>query len=78
MASCASLVHRASGSGRGRPVLISILACSLGFHAITSECGTFTKIACVKIKPVSAKPTGFSFVARGGRKRGNRRTDKVL
>ena len=40
--SCACKIHRASG---GKPVLISILACSLGFQAITSERGTFTKIA---------------------------------
>ena len=39
--SCASKVHRASGPGRGKPVLICILA--LGFHAIISEHGTFTK-----------------------------------
>ena len=30
MASCASKVHRASA--RGKPVLISVFACSLGFH----------------------------------------------
>ena len=50
--SCASKVHRASGSGRGKPVLICILACSLGFHAITLERGTFTKFASFKMEPV--------------------------
>ena len=50
--SCAFKIHRASGPGRGKPVLISILACSLGFHAITFERGTFTKIAIFKMKPV--------------------------
>ena len=50
--SCASEVHRASRSGRGKPVLISILACSLGFHAITLERSTSTKIAILKMKPV--------------------------
>ena len=44
LASCATEVHRASASGRGKPVLISILACSLGFHAITLEHSTSTKI----------------------------------
>ena len=29
--SCAFKIHRASGGGRGNPVLITILACSLGF-----------------------------------------------
>ena len=37
---------------RSKLVLISILACKLGFHAITSERGTFTIIAILKIKPV--------------------------
>ena len=32
---CALKTHRANGRGRGKPVLIYILACSLGFHAIT-------------------------------------------
>ena len=32
--------------------VISKLACSLGFHVITSECGTLTKIAILKIKPM--------------------------
>ena len=34
MTSCASKVHRASVSGRGKPVLISILASLLGFHTV--------------------------------------------
>ena len=34
--SCACKIHRASGCGRGKPVLICILACSLAFHAITN------------------------------------------
>ena len=33
-------------------MLISILALSLGFHTITFERSTFTKIAIFKIKPV--------------------------
>ena len=45
--SCAFKIHRASGRGRGKPVLICILACSLAFHAITFERGTFTKIAMI-------------------------------
>ena len=50
-------------------MLISILACSLCFHAITFECSTFTKIAIFRIKP------GSRLVARSGRTRGDRRTD---
>ena len=50
--SCAFKIHRASGRGRGKPVLIYILACSLGFHAITLERSSFTKIAFFKINPV--------------------------
>ena len=56
MTSCASEVNRASGSGRGKLVLISIVACSLGFHAITSERGTFTKIA------VCTEPVGVAIL----------------
>ena len=37
VASCASEVHRASEPGRGKSVLICILACSLAFHAITFD-----------------------------------------
>ena len=61
-------------------MLISILACLLGFHAITFERSTFTKIALFKIKPASValNPLVSLFgrlVARSGRKRGNRQTD---
>ena len=52
VASCASKVHRPSGPGRGKPVLISILACSVGFNAITLERSSYTNIAISKIKPV--------------------------
>ena len=45
MTASAFKMHIASGPGRGKPVLICILACSLAFHAITFECGSFTKIA---------------------------------
>ena len=44
--SCAFKIHRASGRGGGKPVLICILACSLAFHAITF--GSYTKIAFLK------------------------------
>ena len=63
-------------------MLISILACSLGFQAeITSERGTFTKNPIFKMKPVLALNQLVSlfylFVGRGGRKRRtDRRTDK--
>ena len=50
--SCACKIHRASGRGQGKPVLICILACSLAFHAITFERSSYTKIAFFKIKPV--------------------------
>ena len=49
--SCACKIHRASGRGRGKPVLICILACSLAFHAITFERSSYTKIAFFKMKP---------------------------
>ena len=52
MTSFASKVHRASGPGRGKPVLICIMAFSLGFHAITLEHSTLTKFAKCKFKPV--------------------------
>ena len=42
----------ASRPGRGKPVLISILASSLGFHAITFELSIFMKIAIFNTKPV--------------------------
>ena len=50
--SCAFNIHRTSGPGRGKHLLISVLACSLGFHAITSERDTFRKIAILKVNPV--------------------------
>ena len=50
--SCVLKIHRASRPGRGKPVLISILACSLGFHAITLERSIFRKITIFKMKPV--------------------------
>ena len=73
--SCAFKMHRASGPGRGMLVLICILACSLGFHAITSERGTrhFKNEASVALNPLVSLV--YLFVARGGKKRGNRRTD---
>ena len=40
--SCASKVHRASGPGRGKPVLICILVCLLAFNVITLEHSSFT------------------------------------
>ena len=43
--SCAFKIHRESGRGRGKPVLICILACSLAFHAVTLERSMFMKIA---------------------------------
>ena len=46
--SCAFKTHRASGRGRGKPVLICILACSLGFHAITLERSIFTIITILR------------------------------
>ena len=71
MTSCASKVHRASGPGRAKPVLICILACSLGFHGITSERGTFTNEAGVALNPFVS--LFYLFVTRGSRIRG--RTD---
>ena len=50
--SCGCKIHRASGRGRGKPVLICILACSLYVHAITFERSSYTKIAFFKMKPV--------------------------
>ena len=55
-------------------MLISILACSLGFHAITLERSTFTKIAILKIKTVWVSLFGL-LVARSGRIRGTGQTD---
>ena len=70
--SCAFKIHRASGPGRGKPVLISILACSLGFHARTPyyENRTFLNEASVALNPLVS--LFGRFVARGGRKRDNR------
>ena len=60
-------------------MLISILACSLGFHAITFERSTFTKMAIFLNQASVALNPLLSlfgrFVARSGRKRGNRQTD---
>ena len=59
-------------------MLISILACSLGFHAITFERSTFTKIenqASVALNPLVS--LFGRLVARSGRKRGNRQTDRL-
>ena len=50
--SCTLKIHRVSGGGRGKPVLICILACLLAFHAITLEHSIFMKIAFLKLKPV--------------------------
>ena len=50
---CAFKTHRANGRGRGKPVLIYILACSLGFHAITLKHSSFTKMRDV-VRRVSA------------------------
>ena len=50
--SCAFKIHRASGPAGGKPVLISILACSLAFHAITFKRSSYTKITFFKMKPV--------------------------
>ena len=47
--SCTFKTHRANGRGRGKPVLICILA---AFHAITFERSSYTKIAFFKMKPV--------------------------
>ena len=74
--SCAFKIHRVSGPGRGKPVLLCILACSLGFHAITLERSTSTKIAIFKNQASVEMNLLVSLfcclVARGGRKHGNR------
>ena len=67
-----SCAFKMSGPGRGKPVLISILACSLGFHAITFERHFFNE-ASVALNPLVS--LFGRFVERGGRKRGNRQTD---
>ena len=65
-----------------KPVLISILACSLGFHYITSECRICIKIAFLKNQAsVQLNPLLllFSrFLACGDRKCRNRRTDRDI
>ena len=59
-------------------MLISILACSLGFHAITFERNTFTKIqACVVLNPLVS--LFGRLVARSGRDRQtDRQTDGIM
>ena len=52
MTSCAFKTNRASGRGRGKPMLICILACSLAFQAITFERRSYIKIAFLKMRPV--------------------------
>ena len=78
--SCAFKIHRASGHGRGKPVLIGILACSLAFHAITLEHSSYTKITPFKNEAsVAMSPLVSLFcclVARSRRKRG-RQTDTL-
>ena len=63
-------------------MLISILACSLGFPAITFERSTFTKIAIFKNKAsVALNPLVSLFgrlVARSGRRTDGRTDDQVL
>ena len=59
-------------------MLISILACSLGFHAITSECSTYENRLIENKGSAVLSPLVslfYLFVARGGRNRDNRRTD---
>ena len=60
-------------------MLISILACSLGFHAITLERSTFTKNRYFKNQDsVALNPLVSLFghlVARSGRIRGTGQTD---
>ena len=60
-------------------MLISILACSLGFHVITFERSTSTQIAIFKNQAsVALNPLVSLFgclVARSGRKCGNRQTE---
>ena len=46
--SCAFKIHRASGRGGGKPVLICILACSLGFHAIILNAAVIRKSPVLK------------------------------
>ena len=65
--------------GRGRPCsLAELLACSLGFHTITFECNTSTPIGIFKTKLALNRLVSLfgHLVARSGRKRGNRQTDR--
>ena len=60
-------------------MLISILACSLGFHAITFECSTYENHHLKNQASVVLNPLVSLFgrlVARSGRKHGNRQTDR--
>ena len=75
--SCASKVHRASGPGRGKPVLICSLACSLAFHVATLERSSYTKIeASEAMTPLVS--LFCCVVASSRRKRGNRQITSVL
>ena len=69
-------MHRASGPSRGKPALISILACSLGFHAITFERSTFTKMRNFKNEASVALAGLLHVVAENVVS--DRHTDKVL
>ena len=64
MASCDSEVHRASGSGRGKP----FLACSLGFHAINLERSIILlrKSLFSKSSQCRNESLFYCLVARGG------------
>ena len=42
-------------------MLICILACSLGFHAITLERSTFTKLVTFKIEPVQHSTVWYCY-----------------
>ena len=44
-------------------MLISILACSLGLHAITFERSTFMKIAILKSSQCGTEPRWYRFLA---------------
>ena len=59
-------------------LLISILACSLGFHAITLERSTSTKIAIFKSSQCRNEPVGIAILlshCAWWQKNGNRQTD---
>ena len=59
---------------RSKRILISILACSLAFHAITFKRSSYTKIAILKMNLLVS--LFRCLVARCCRKRGNRQTDR--